>query len=241
MNPTTTTPEVLVVNGRQVTVRHTDAAAVLLCERSTSHWARQVANDYYAWLRQDQPRGPFQRRGWLHLLAQEQEYREQHATTTMTSNEAPMTKTGAMPRIIEFLRRPATSPHRKTWGVTFESGNLYLSFETGVLEKFVRIWGRSPKSDGGMYGRPVARIDTDGDLWVTSCCDAAFLAVFDEFEANPVEFVAAAGKRTGRCCFCRLKLTDPRSEEMGYGRICSRRFQLPWGKKRTNRVEENPA
>lgn len=243
MNPTTTEPEVLHVNGRQVTVRHTDAAAVLLCERSTSHFARSVAAEYFDWLRIDEPDRPrpFRRRGWLHLLAQEQEYREQNPVVTatprgdrFTSNEMPMSRVGPMPRIREFIRRPMAVEHktRKTWGVEFESGDLLVGFTTEVEDPRVLIWGRSRKPDGGLYGRPIGRIDIAGDLLITADCEAAFCALMDEFEANPEEFVAAYGKRTGRCCFCRLKLTDPRSEQVGYGKICARHYSLPWGNKK---------
>jgi hypothetical protein len=87
-----------------------------------------------------------------------------------------------------------------------------------------------------VYGRPVGRIDETGELSITADIEPAFLALIDEFETSPEKVVAEYGKRTGRCCFCRLKLTDPRSEEMGYGERCSENYNLPWGNKRRDRT-----
>jgi hypothetical protein len=146
-----------------------------------------------------------------------------------------------MPRIRQFLRRPAVNgtAHRKHWGVEFRSGHYMLSFTTGIDDPCVRIWGISPRTDMPeiSHGRPVGRIDATGELSITSDCDQAFLALIDEFETDPEKVVAEYGRKTGRCCFCKLKLTDRRSEEMGYGPVCAMRFQLPWGNKRTKTEE----
>lgn len=244
----TTLGEVLTVNGRQVTVRHTDDGAARLCERSAAGFARTVAGEYLSWKTVNEtlahtftaPPPPFRRRAWLHLLAQEQEYREQnpgnYGGREVVNPNPPMTLVGPMHGIYHFLRRPMAvqRSNRKHWGVTFESGRFYVEFSTGTEDQCVRIWGRSPKPEGGLYGRPVARIDAVGDLYVTADCGGEFSALIDEFESNPEAFVAAYGKKTGRCCFCRLRLTDPRSEEVGYGKICARHYRLPWGGKTPN-------
>lgn len=39
------------------------------------------------------------------------------------------------------------------------------------------------------------------------------------------------GRLTGRCCFCNLKLSDDRSVEVGYGKVCAQRYGLEWGSK----------
>lgn len=46
---------------------------------------------------------------------------------------------------------------------------------------------------------------------------------------NPVRIAQLYGKATGRCCFCGLDLTDPRSVVVGYGPICAERWGFPWG------------
>jgi hypothetical protein len=50
-----------------------------------------------------------------------------------------------------------------------------------------------------------------------------------DFAADPVAAAFAYGKATSACCFCRKKLTDGRSVEVGYGPICAENFGLPWG------------
>jgi hypothetical protein len=58
------------------------------------------------------------------------------------------------------------------------------------------------------------------------------------FDADPEKFARDYAAATledtgtgiyGRCCFCNLHLTDPRSTSMGYGPICAGKYQLPWG------------
>jgi hypothetical protein len=53
----------------------------------------------------------------------------------------------------------------------------------------------------------------------------------NEFAADPVQAATAYGKLMGHCCFCHLPLTDKRSTEVGYGKICAAHYDLPWGKK----------
>ncbi len=50
-----------------------------------------------------------------------------------------------------------------------------------------------------------------------------------EFAADPARVAAEHGRLTGRCCFCRLPLSDPRSTAVGYGKICAEHFGLTWG------------
>lgn len=49
------------------------------------------------------------------------------------------------------------------------------------------------------------------------------------FAASPAEVAQESAKLTGRCCFCNITLTDKRSTDVGYGKICSEHYGLPWG------------
>jgi hypothetical protein len=49
------------------------------------------------------------------------------------------------------------------------------------------------------------------------------------FAADPAGIAAAYGHLHGRCCFCNIALTDPRSTSVGYGPICADHYGLPWG------------
>lgn len=49
-----------------------------------------------------------------------------------------------------------------------------------------------------------------------------------QFAAEPAKVAAEHGHKTGRCCFCRLPLTDARSLKVGYGAICASNYELPY-------------
>jgi hypothetical protein len=49
------------------------------------------------------------------------------------------------------------------------------------------------------------------------------------FAADPARVASESGRLTGRCCFCNKGLTDERSTEVGYGPICAKHYDLPWG------------
>ena len=53
--------------------------------------------------------------------------------------------------------------------------------------------------------------------------------ICEEFNADPTDFAAKYGHRTGRCCFCSRLLTDERSTAVGYGPVCAESYRLPWG------------
>lgn len=52
-----------------------------------------------------------------------------------------------------------------------------------------------------------------------------------DFAANPIKYAKEYGRLTGRCCFCRKRLTDERSTGQGYGPDCAEHFLLPWGER----------
>jgi hypothetical protein len=63
-------------------------------------------------------------------------------------------------------------------------------------------------------------------------CGAEAQAMGDRlarFAADPVQEAAKYGKLHGRCCFCNLRLRDPRSTAVGYGPDCADNWGMPWG------------
>jgi hypothetical protein len=48
---------------------------------------------------------------------------------------------------------------------------------------------------------------------------------------DPQRMAHSYGKKTHRCCFCRIPLDDPKSKEAGYGPTCAKNWGLPWGNK----------
>lgn len=47
---------------------------------------------------------------------------------------------------------------------------------------------------------------------------------------DPLQAARMSAARVGRCSFCWKELTDPESKSHGYGPVCAKHFQLPWGK-----------
>jgi len=88
----------------------------------------------------------------------------------------------------------------------------------------------SVTSDAG-YGTSVwyGRINTDGSFEPGQACTQEVTDYLVEFAADPAGVAAADGRRSGRCCFCGLQLTDERSLAVGWGRQCSMNYSLPWG------------
>lgn len=59
----------------------------------------------------------------------------------------------------------------------------------------------------------------------------SLIPTLQSFAKDPVPYAAAYGRMTGRCCFCRNRLTDPRSTAQGWGPDCAENFGLPWGER----------
>lgn len=53
----------------------------------------------------------------------------------------------------------------------------------------------------------------------------------ERLSQDPITFLAECSKDMGRCCYCNVALSDPRSKVIGYGKVCARNWGLPWGDK----------
>jgi hypothetical protein len=53
-----------------------------------------------------------------------------------------------------------------------------------------------------------------------------------KMSCSPAETAAEYGKLTGKCCFCSLPLSDPKSTEAGFGQTCAKNYNLPYGVKK---------
>jgi hypothetical protein len=88
-------------------------------------------------------------------------------------------------------------------------------------------------TDGGSFGsnRWYGRIDLDG-RWVPSReATPAVIALVGRLAADLIAAAVQYGHHSGHCCFCALELTDARSTEAGYGPVCAKNWELPWGAK----------
>jgi hypothetical protein len=103
-----------------------------------------------------------------------------------------------------------------------------------VAGKKSRHVGQIMVSDGGPWGRSryYGRITEEGE-WVLPQAEIAELkdvqTLLESMATDPARTAARYGKITGNCCFCRRPLTDDRSTDVGYGPICAKHYELPWG------------
>lgn len=84
--------------------------------------------------------------------------------------------------------------------------------------------------------RWLGRVLTDGTFqaaWEIGAGERkqATIARLEAFAADPSKIGAEDGRLHGRCCFCRIRLTDERSTAAGYGATCASHWGLAWGKK----------
>ena len=94
-----------------------------------------------------------------------------------------------------------------------------------------RVPGAINVTDGGEFkkGKWFGRILLDGTFEQSRDCTKAVGDFLTLFANDPATFAAKYGAKTGKCCFCRLGLTDPRSTRTGYGPVCAKNYGLPWG------------
>ena len=79
--------------------------------------------------------------------------------------------------------------------------------------------------DGTWYGR----IERDGSITTGRAFNENIRAILRRLADEPAKVASEYGTLTGSCCFCCLPLKDERSTAVGYGPVCAKHFNLPWG------------
>lgn len=87
----------------------------------------------------------------------------------------------------------------------------------------------SPFGEGSWFGRILRDGQFEGSPREPT--PPALIEGLQRFAADPAGVAAEYGRMTGRCCFCKIKLKDGRSTEVGYGQTCATNYGLPWGAK----------
>lgn len=81
--------------------------------------------------------------------------------------------------------------------------------------------------NGTWYGR----IERDGHLTPGRQLTDAIREALTKLAVDPAGIAAKHGHKTGFCCFCGKKLDTAESTAVGYGPVCAKKWQLPWGAK----------
>lgn len=197
----------------------TDVQAASLLRDSDSDFARDLVSAY------DKYGGRLTagRRVWLHKLALEA--RDRSAKPRVDRPGIPAARLDEM---FDFARA---------------SGNLKrprIDVDVEGIHFVLQVASERSKNPGAIYVKSASRrggVPTYLGKIIDGTFHPAFeydhlpevKAAFDALNADPVNVIAQGGLKSGRCCYCRLQLTDERSLAAGYGPVCAKNWNLPWG------------
>jgi len=127
----------------------------------------------------------------------------------------------AVPKIRKILQRGEKSELKRVLVKMQDNKSLVICFRVENKRYFI-----TSEKKSHVYGD----INAKG-VWVpTDKATRTIIDIVKKIERDPVEYARSHGLKTGRCCFCSRKLTDPRSVTSGYGPVCAERYGMPWGK-----------
>ncbi len=163
-------------------------------------------------------------RVWAHVIALE-------FVAPVVAKPAEPIQTGIQLAGILSLLSLAKNPKLKNPSITFELSGRTV--ELSLAGARAKRPGTINVTDGGPYGSNVwyGRINHSGAFEPSRSADAPIVEILTSFNADPAKYAAEYGRKTGRCCFCNLLLTDGRSTSVGYGPTCAKHYGMPWGVK----------
>ena len=231
--------------GTVLTSNLTDAEASAICARIPPD--HQSASYTQSLIRDLERYGSLfeSKRYWLHMHASRQLQREEiqaeaeknrarleeEAKYGKEPSNFDATASFQLERVANFLA-PGAFAIPTGAKVTFESGPYMVTIRSTAKDRtrwpggFLVIGN----TGFGSPNTPLARMDAQGYLFFADAGRSSpeLAALLDAFNDDPATCVAKMGKATGRCVFCARELTEPISMTMGYGKICSIHYSLPW-------------
>lgn len=131
------------------------------------------------------------------------------------------------------LMRRAVSPKSKSFP------KLWLQLKDSDLRinratERSKYKGQLMLTDGKEFGCNIffGRIDTNGDLYLSHSGKEVkdeLIDLLTRLINDPEKVASEYGKLTGNCFACHRQLSDDRSVEVGYGKVCADKFGLRWG------------
>ena len=131
------------------------------------------------------------------------------------------------------LMRRAVSPKSKSFP------KLWLQLKDSDLRinratERSKYKGQLMLTDGKEFGCNIffGRIDTNGDLYLSHSGKEVkdeLIDLLTRLINDPEKVASEYGKLTGNCFACHRQLSDDRSIEVGYGKVCADKFGLRWG------------
>lgn len=199
--------------GDTITTSMTDReAADLILRTSRSTFGKDLAERLVRGVRLSDKQLP-----WLHKIALE---------SLLPATPAVVATALQLPAIVALMSNAARNLRFPKVRFALEAGTLQLS----IAGERSRYAGQVMVTDGGRYpdNQFYGSISATEFNRSRRCPDWVIEAL-TMLEANPAQYAAVYGQRTGSCCFCRRELTDARSVTVGYGPICADHYGLPWG------------
>lgn len=99
----------------------------------------------------------------------------------------------------------------------------------GEKSKFPGALNLSAASGDSWFGR----LHRDGSVqwskYATAEQRTSILEILQRLASDPAGYASAVGKLMGSCCFCKKDLTTSESLLAGYGPVCAKKYNLPWG------------
>ena len=141
---------------------------------------------------------------------------QQHNNRSPSANQYAPVPT---PNILAILKRGQASELKRILVKMQDNKDLIISFRAEKGRYYVTSEKKSHE-----YGD----IGNDGYWRPSRRATDAIAAIVSKVETDPIAYARAHGAKTGRCCFCSRKLTDPTSVRAGYGPVCAKNFGLPW-------------
>lgn len=151
------------------------------------------------------------------------------------SNQYPPREQVSLPSVagvVGLLRKAQDNglKYPKLWLQFADGGDLRVSVAGSQSRTpgFLMLTDGRPFGENCFYGR----ISPEGVLELGR--DAGprrdeLVPLLSRLACEPAKVAAEYGHLTGNCCFCSKQLADERSIAVGYGKICAKKFGLPWG------------
>lgn len=209
--------------GREVLSPYDNNEALALLHRSPADFAKKLLNDHkqYKRLFPDQW-------AWVHILAIEQAQNEGKPVPVIQGYKAGWVKSGHSGTKLHAMMMLTFNETKLGTRFTFFTDNGRIELTVSKSEKnFKRIWiANKTKEEGAntLYGS----INTNGEMWFAPDCPVWVKSTMALVCGNPADALKKFGLQSGRCCICRLALTDSVSLRCGYGPVCAKKYNLPY-------------
>lgn len=199
--------------GKRVTSTLSDIEAINLCRNLTkNNFAQDLVNQY-----DRRKKLSSEQLAWTHILANDSKKKE------APKEQIQLDASG----ILNLFNNVSGKLKYPKIHLSLDEQNIRFN-RAGEAARYP---GSINISDGGPFGESTffGRIHMDGNFVPSSACTEKIKEFVIAFAEDPISTASAYGHKTGNCCFCVKKLTDPRSVEVGYGPICAKNYGLPWG------------